>query len=145
MRARGGMSVLEALAVLALLALLLAVALPRLLPPPELEARAVAREFASDAHLARQLAISKGVPFVVEFWVSGGRYSGYTVRAQGGPAEPDFPKPIPPGVLASGPQRVIFSPSGAADVDAEITFRGGGAVARVRIFRATGYARVDPP
>ncbi len=145
MRARHGMSALEALVTLALLFLLLAAALPRLLPPPELEARAVAREFASDAHLARQLAISKGVPFELEFQVSGGRYSGYTVRALGGADEPGFPKPIPPGIHVSGPQRVIFSPSGAANVDAEITFRGGGAVTKVRIFKATGYARVDPP
>lgn len=148
MRASGGVTVLEAVATLALLALLLAVALPNLLPSPELEARVAAREVVADASLARQLALSRGTTYLVEFRPPGGPYTSYAVRADGGPDEPGFPKDLPAGVQVTGPEAIPFLPSGAAKLDApqvELTFAGGGAAATVRVVAATGYVRVDPP
>lgn len=148
MRASGGITVLEAVATLALLALLLAVALPNLLPSPELEARVAAREVAADASLARQLAVSKAGTYLLEFLPPQGPYTSYTVRADGGPHEPGFPKELPPNVRVTGPEAIPFLPSGAAKLDSpqvEVTFAGGGAVVTLRVWQATGFVRVDPP
>jgi type II secretory pathway pseudopilin PulG len=148
MRASGGVTVLEAVATLALLAFLLAVALPNLLPSPELEARVTAREVAADASLARQLAVSRGTTYLLEFRPPGGPYRSYTVRADGGTEEPGFPKDLPANVQVTGPEVIPFLPSGAAALDSpqvEVTFTGGAAVATLRVLQATGYVRVDPP
>jgi hypothetical protein len=51
-RASVGLTLVEAVAALALLALLLAVAVPNLLPAAELEARVAGRQVAADAFLA---------------------------------------------------------------------------------------------
>ncbi len=147
MRASAGVTVLEAVAALALLVLLLAVAVPHLLPAPELEAGVAAREVATDMGLARQLAVSKRAAYVVEFRPPGGPYTSYTVRRDGGADEPDFPKPLPAGVVVNGPRVVRFVSSGAAEVGAptaDLTFVGGGATVWVRVTAATGYVRVLP-
>lgn len=148
MRASAGMTVLEAVAALALLALLLAVAVPKFLPAPELEVRVAARELAADMGLARQLAVSRGEPYVVEFRPPGGPYTSYTVRRGGGPDEPDFPKALPAGVVASAPSQVPFKPSGAVGivgpVSVDVILTSGSASARVRVTVATGYVRVVP-
>ena len=84
-------------------------------------------------------------------WSSGLRgrpYRSYTVRADGGPEEPGFPKDLPANVQVTGPEVIPFLPSGAAKLDSpqvEVIFTGGAAVATLRVLQATGYARVDPP
>ncbi len=151
MRASAGMTVLEAVAALALLALLLAVAVPNLLPAPELEVGVAARELAADMGLARQLAVSMGTSrdttYVVEFRPPGGPYTSYTVRRDGEPDEPDFPKALPAGVVASGPPQIAFKRSGAVDDPGpvvEVILSSGSAAARVQVTTATGYVRVVP-
>lgn len=148
MRARtagqDGLTVLEAVAVLVLLAVLLAAAAPQMFPGIA-AVHGAARELAADMALARQLAVSRGTPYVVEFRPSGGPYTSYTVRADGGPDEPGFPKEFPTGVSAQGSGAVRFLPSGATDlpspwVDWEL--RAGPESLRVRVWAQTGYARV---
>lgn len=150
-RASAGVSLAEVTASLALIALLLAVAVPNLLPAPELEVRVAARELVADMGLARQLAVSKGTTYVVEFRPPAGPcgpYTLYAVRRQGGPDEPDFPKALPAGVAASAPAQVPFKPSGAVGivgpVSVDIILCSGPATSRVRVTLATGYARAVP-
>lgn len=147
-RASAAVTVLETVAALALLALLLAVTIPSLLPPPELAVTAAARELAADTALARQLAVSKGVRYVLEFRPGSGPYTSYTVHMDGGPDEPDFPKALPTGVVASAPSQIPFKPSGAVDivgpVSVDVILASGTASARVRVTVATGYARIVP-
>jgi type II secretory pathway pseudopilin PulG len=143
-----GLTLVEAVAALALLALLLAVAVPNLLPAAELEARVAGRQVAADAFLARQLAVSTGESYVLEFRPSGGPYTSYAVRREAGPDEPDFPKELPPGVHVTGPERLRFLSSGEADLaDAEtsVTFAGGGVTVSMQVFRRTGSVRLVPP
>lgn len=142
------MTILEAVVTLALVALLLAVALPNLLPSPELEARVAARELVADLNLARQLAVSHGEMYLVVFQPPGGPYTAYTVYKSGGADEPGFPKELPRGVQVTGPESIVFLPSGAAKLDepqASWSFTGGSSTATVRVLAATGFARVDPP
>ncbi len=147
-RADAGLTLVEAAAVLALLALLLMVAVPNLLPAAELEARVAARQVAADASLARQLAVSRGEAYVLEFRPSGGPYTSYAVRREAGPDEPDFPKEFPPGVHVTGPERIRFLPSGEADLagtEASTNFTGGGVTVTMQVFRRTGSVRLVPP
>ncbi len=146
-RADAGLTLVEAAAVLALLALLLMVAVPNLLPAAELEARVAARQVAADASLARQLAVSRGEAYVLEFRPSGGPYTSYAVRREG-PDEPDFPREFPPGVHVTGPERIRFLPSGEADLagtEASTNFTGGGVTVTMQVFRRTGSVRLVPP
>lgn len=148
MRASAGLSFVEAVAALALLSVLLLVALPNLLPGPELDTKVAARELAADMGLARQLATSRKATFVVEFQPPGGPYTGYTLRQDGATDEPGFPKKLPPGVTAAGPEAVPFLPSGAAKLDApsvDVVLSSGPVTAAVRVTAATGYARVVVP
>lgn len=148
MRASAGMTVLEMVAALALLVLLLAVAVPNLLPAPELDVRVAARELVGDMALARQVAVSKGRRYVVEFRPPGGPYTSYTVREDGGPDEPNFPKTFPAGVVANAPAQIPFEASGAVGiagpVSVDVILSSGQAAARLRVTTATGYVRVVP-
>lgn len=141
---QGGLSLLEALVALVLLGVLLAAALPQLFPAP-VAVQAAARELAADLNLARQMAISRGEPYVVEFGPPAGAFSRYTVRSGSGQDEPGFPKQLPAGVTAWGPQSVAFLPSGQAQLPAQqVDWRlaSGSDSATVRVWSQTGYATV---
>ncbi len=138
-----GYSLLETLAALVLFSLLLAAALPHLLPAG-VGARAAAEELVADLHLARQLAVSRAAEYAVEFTPAGGPYTGYAVRPAGGPAEPGYPKQLPAGVEAAGPGQVTFRPDGSAQEDADIALVAGPEQVTVRVVGSTGHARVLP-
>lgn len=140
---RDGLTLLETLAVLVLLAVLVAAAVPRVFPGG-MAVQTTARELAGDLALARQLAVSTGQPHTVEFRPPGGPYTAYTLRKDGGPDEPGFPKNLPRGVVAQGPGSVTFMPSGATDLDvpwADWQVSTGSDSATVRLWALTGYAR----
>jgi type II secretory pathway pseudopilin PulG len=142
-----GLSLLEVLAAALLLGVLLMVAIPRLLAPPELDVGVTARRVAADLRLAQRLAISGRASYTVAFDPVGGPYTSYAVARQGGTIEPDYPKAIPAGVSVAGVDQVTFTPSGAASPPGTITFTvsAGGATARVDIVAATGRVQVTPP
>jgi prepilin-type N-terminal cleavage/methylation domain-containing protein len=140
-----GLTLLEAVAVLALLAVLAVLAVPNLFPAG-VAVQSAARELAADMGLARQLAVSRSVPYVVEFQPGGGPFTRYTVRPLSGTDEPGFPKALPEGVSASGPVVVRFLPSGRADLPsswAEWQLVAGSESATVRVWAVTGYARAS--
>ncbi len=145
-REQGGLTFVETVAVLLFLSLLLVAAVPNLFPA-SVAVEVAARELVADMGLARQLAISRGEPYVVEFSPPGGPFTRYAVRRASGPDEPGFPKELPGGVTASGLGSVTFLSSGAAQVAAawaEWLLDSGTESARVRLWAQTGYARALP-
>jgi Tfp pilus assembly protein FimT len=142
-----GLSFLEILAAALLLGVLLMIAVPRLLAPPELDVDVTARRVAGDLRLARQLAVSGRASYVVTFSPAGGPYTSYAVARQGGTIEADYPRTIATGVTVAGTDQITFDPSGGAAPSGTITFTfaSGGATARVEIVAATGRVQVTSP
>ncbi len=131
--------------VAALLAVLVAVAVPRLVVPETLHVRSCAREVASDLRLAQRLAMARRATIVLEFSPGAGPYTRYTVRRQGGGDEPGFPKGIPTEVAVTGPQSFEFSSGGGAASGGTVTVSGGGATATLQVNAVTGHVRVSGP
>ena len=131
--------------VVGLLAILLVAAVPQLFVPGEVDVEVTARQVAADMGLARRLAIARRVDYIITFSPPGGPYTSYTLAPDGGPAEPDFPKDLPPQVTVTGTGQVTFRPSGAATAPALLTFTAGGVVAQVDVVAATGRVRVSGP
>jgi Tfp pilus assembly protein FimT len=169
MRARepSGLTFIEVLAVLGLVAILLLVTVPQLTVPGTLSASVVANQIAADLRLARQLAIAKRVcaggvncpadNYALEFLPAAGPYTSYTVRNQSTLAvEPDFPKEIPAGVTVSGRQRFVFaiSPDGcvaddgvncAGSTNGSVTVAASGDTFTVQVFWYAGRVKVVQP
>ena len=140
-----GFSFVEVLVVVGLLAILLVAAVPQLFVPNELDVELAARQVAADLSLARRLAIARRVPYLVTFNPPGGPYTSYTMAAQGGAPEPDFPKNLPAQVTVTGTGQVTFQPSGAPTTAALLTFTAGSAAAQVDVVASTGRVRVSGP
>lgn len=146
MRAReGGFSLIEALAVAGVVAVLVVVAMPRLVVPETLQARVTARQLAADLRLAQRLAIARRANYALEFAPAGGPYTSYTVRPAGGTAEPDFPKIVPSAVGVTGAQQFTFRPDGSATAGGTVTLATGGVSATVQVTGATGRVVVSGP
>ncbi len=139
-----GFTLVEVLAVTGLLAILLVVVVPQLFVPEQLTVETTARRVAADLGLARRLAIARRLPYVVTFTPPGGPFTAYAVAPQGGPVEPDFPKDLT-GVTATGPNQVLFQPSGAAGAAAVYTFSASGTTAQVSVLATTGRVSVAGP
>lgn len=142
---QAGYTLVELLAVAALLLILLVVALPRLVVPETVEARVPASALAADLRLAQRLAIARRADYVLEFAPATPPYAQYTVRAAAGGAEPDFPKAFATGVVVSGPQQLTFRPDGSAATGGTITVSSSGAAATVQVTGATGRVTVSGP
>jgi len=148
MRASAGLSLVEALSVLALLVVLLAVAVPHLPPSPELSARAVARQLVADLYLSQRLSIARGEDYELAF-ATPPPYQAYTVRnARTQVPEPDFPKQVPSEVQVTGPSGVYYTPpEGMVRLlgVGPITVRGGTQTVLIEVLEPSGYVRVTPP
>lgn len=140
-----GLTFVELIVAVSLLALMALVVLPQLTTPAELEVRRAARIVAADLAMARRLAIARRRDYVVTFSPAGGPYTSYTVQPAGGPAEPDFPKALPVGVTVTGTDSLTFAPSGAANVAALLNFSVGAVSGQVEVVAATGHVRVTLP
>jgi prepilin-type N-terminal cleavage/methylation domain-containing protein len=140
-----GFSLTETLVVAALLGVLIIIAAPRLAVPETLQVRVPARQLASDLRLAQRLAIARRIDYLLEFSPPAGPYLSYVVRQQGGVAEPDFPRVIPSGVIATGPQQFTFRPDGSAAPGGVVSLALSGATATVQITAATGRVVVSGP
>lgn len=140
-----GFSFIEVLVVTGLLAILLIVAVPRLIVPETLQARVPAREIAADLRMAQRLAIARRADFLLEFAPLAPPYTQYTVRAAAGGPEPDFPKDLDAGVAVSGPQQFTFRPDGSALAGGTITLTAGTAAATVQVAAVTGRVTVIGP
>ncbi len=140
-----GFSLIEALAVAAVVVVLVVVAVPRLVVPETLQARAQARQLAADLRLAQRLAITRRADVVLEFSPLGGPYVTYTIRQAGGPDEPDYPKSLPTGVTATGPQQFTFQPTGGAASGGTVTLTAGSTAVTVQVTAATGRVTVVGP
>jgi Tfp pilus assembly protein FimT len=143
-RARGH-SLIEALAVAAVAAVLVLIAVPRLVVPETLQVRVVARQLAADLRLAQRLAMTRHVSYVVDLAPSGGPYTTYTLYQAGGAAEPDFPKTITPGVQVTGPPQFVYRPDGSAAAGGAVVLESGGRAATVQVTSATGRVTVTGP
>lgn len=140
-----GFSFVEVLVVTGLLAILLIVALPRLVVPEALQARVPAREIAADLRMAQRLAIARRADFLLEFAPLAPPYTQYTVRPAAGGPEPDFPKDLEAGVVVSGPQQFTFRPDGSPSAGGTVTLIAGTATATVQVTAVTGRVTVVGP
>ncbi len=140
-----GFSLAEALIVAALLAILVMVAAPRLVVPEPLQAGTQARQLGADLRLAQRLAIARRANYVLDFTPATPPYLTYSVRAQGGPPEPDYPKEIAAGVTVSGPQQFVFQPDGTTGTAGTVTLVVGTATATVQVIVPTGRVSVVEP
>jgi len=142
-------TLLELLAVIAIMAVFVTVAASRLGPEMihDFGARADARRLAGDILQARRRSIATGEEHYLEFAVSNGRVSGYTLyrkaKSQGKVAvdEPhEFPADV--AVSTSAP-KVRFTFEGAALAAYQIVLTGPGQTWRVDVVPATGTAVVN--
>ncbi|MBM3470167.1 MAG: hypothetical protein FJX73_05165 [Armatimonadetes bacterium] len=140
-----GFSLIEALAVAGVVAVLVIVAMPRLAVPDTLQARGAARQLAADLRLTQRLAIGRRANYVLELTPAGGPYTSYAVRREGGPAEPDFPKVVPSEVGVTGTQQFTFRPDGSATAGGTLMLAAGGVSATVQVTAATGRVAVSGP
>lgn len=140
-----GVSIIEVLVVLGLLALFVLIAEPSLVVPSQVQVGATSRQVAGDLGLARRLAIASHLNYVVTFSPSSGPYTSYTVGPGGGAPGPDFPKTFPAGIVVTGTQRITYLPSGAATASAALTLTAGAATAQVQVVAATGFIQVTGP
>ncbi|MGH2405218.1 MAG: pilus assembly FimT family protein [bacterium] len=147
----------ELLAALGVLAVLILVAMPRLVLPDTLSASAQAREIAVDLRLAQQLSIGKRVMYTLEFNPAAAPYTSYTLRDESTLAvEPDFPKDIPSKVTVIGRRSFAFAAGGCVDDDANsangcagtdgsVTVSSGTASATINVYWYTGRVKVVGP
>lgn len=140
-----GVSIIEVLVVLGLLALFVLIAEPSLVVPSQVQVGTTARQVAADLGLARRLAIASHLNYVVAFSPSTGPYTSYTVGPAGGTPGPDFPKTFPVGIAVTGTQQITYLPSGAATASAALTMAAGAATAQVQVVAATGFVQVTGP
>lgn len=140
-----GFSLVEILAVTALVAILLIVAVPRLMVPETLEARVPASTIAADLRMAQRLAIAGRADFVLEFAPATPPYAQYTVRPAAGVPEPDFPKTFETGIVVNGPLQFTFRPDGSVGAGGTITVTSGGAIATIVVIAMTGRVTVSGP
>ncbi len=140
-----GVSIIEVLVVLGLLALFVLIAEPSLVVPSQVQVGTTARQVAADLGLARRLAIASHLNYAVAFSPGTGPYTSYTVGPAGGTPGPDFPKTFPVGIAVTGTQQITYLPSGAATASAALTMAAGTATAQVQVVAATGFIQVTGP
>lgn len=151
----GGYAFPELLAAFGILAILILVAMPRLVLPETLNASTFARQIAVDLRLTQQLAISSRVYYTLEFSPLAAPYTTYTVRNESTLVEePDFPKQVPGGLSVSGARRFSFYPSGGwgpydgvggAGANSSVTISAGGTSATVTVYWYNGRVAVTGP
>ena len=137
-------TLLELLAVIAIMAVFVTVAASRLGPETigNFGARADAHRLAADILQARRRSIATGDEHYLDFTVSGGRVSGYTLyrKAQSqGKVAVDEPHEFPVDVVVStSAPKVRFTFEGAAAAAYQIVLTGPGQTWRVDVVPATG-------
>lgn len=143
-----GMTLVELLAVMALLGILSAVLITRLgsggIGNPG--AQAVARRLALDFRHARGLAIAEGINHYVKFDVDGASLAGYTVYRTDSPTDiaVETYRTFEKGVTAtSGTTQVEFTPTGAALAGCTVMVSGPSVTYTVTVILATGTTTVS--
>lgn len=152
-RRHAGFTVVELIAVIVVLGIVSAMALPRLTDRSAFQARGFEDEVLAALRHARALAVASGCP--VQVSIAG---NGYTLNQQtgctGGGFTQEVPDPAtqspiyggtaPAGITLSGPANFVFSDQGAvtvAGVPANAVLNVAGSVNRtVTVFAATGFA-----
>ena len=145
---RRAITLLELIAVLAIMAIFVTVAVSRIGPETirDFGARADARRLAGDILQARRRSIATGENHYLAFAASGGRASGYTLyrrsSSQGNVAVDEayvFPSDV---VVTTSGSQLEFTFEGAALAAYQIELTGPGQTWRVDVLPATGTAVV---
>ncbi len=143
-----GMTLVELMAVVAIVGILSAVVITRLgsagIGNPG--AQAVARRLSLDFRHARGLAIAEGINHYVKFDVSGTDLVGYTVYRTDSPTDirVETYRTFEKGVTAtSGTTQVEFTPTGAALAACTVVVSGPSATYTVSVIAATGTTTVS--
>ena len=145
---RRAVTLLELIAVVAIMAIFVAVAASRIGPETirDFSARADARRLAADILQARRRSIATGENHYLAFATSGGRTSGYTLYRRSssrGNVAVDEAYEFPPDVMVkTSSSSVEFTFEGTAMAASQIVLTGPGQTWRVDVVPATGTALV---
>lgn len=146
---RRGTTLLELIAVVAILAILVTVAVARIGPNAlqNFGARADARRVMADLHQARRRSIATGENHYLAFVSAGGRVTGYTLyrrSASEGDIAVDSPHEFPDGVVVSTSHPMAeFSFEGGALASYQITLVGPDQTWQVDVVPVTGMAEAS--
>jgi prepilin-type N-terminal cleavage/methylation domain-containing protein len=141
---RRAITLLELIAVIAIMAIFVAVAASRIGPETirDFSARADARRLAADILHARRRSIATGENHYLNFTVKQGRVIGYTLCRQGNVAV-DEPREFAAGVVVStSAPKAKFTFEGTALAAYQIVLTGPGQTWQVDVVPATGTAVV---
>ena len=147
LRQRRGVSLLELIAVVALMGILFAAGTARLGPgaADNMSARSAARVLATDLRHAQRRAITTGDDHYVEFTTQGSTITSYQLmRDDGGsPAAVDDLRQIPSGfTVTSADSQLRFDFEGTADAAYDVTLAGPDRTFRVQVVPVTGAVKV---
>jgi prepilin-type N-terminal cleavage/methylation domain-containing protein len=144
---RRGVSLLELIAVVALMGIFFTAGIVRLGPSAanNMSARAAARLLATDLRHAQRQAITTGDDHYLEFQTQSSTITGYrTYRDDGGSGEQvddlrDFPSRM---TVTSAESQLRFDFEGSAAAAYDITFAGADRTMQVQVVPVTGAVRV---
>jgi hypothetical protein len=140
MRDQSGVTLLEAIMLVAIVGMFTVMSIPRISSTDEQTARAVARRIIADMRYTRQLAISDADDYIVRFSPAEGAYTEYRILRVEGETEELVGqiKQIPVELTCTGPEEFTFTPLGSATGDGVISLAGGGDQHDISVIAVTG-------
>lgn len=135
-----GFTIIELVAIIAIIGILVVMSVPRLGAFGKSEARATSRQIIADMRYARRLAIATAKNHIVRFYPSGGPYSEYRFFRIDGETEEQVGevRQISEQIICTGTEEITFNPLGYTSGSALISLRVGEEEYEVNVVAATG-------
>ena len=140
MNKENGFTIIELVAIVAIIGILVVMAMPRLGAFGKSEARTTSRQIIADMRCARRLAIATAKDHVVRFYPSGGPYDEYRFFQQDGETEEQVgeSRQISEQIVCTGTEEITFNPLGYTSGSAMISLSAGAEQYEVNVVAATG-------
>lgn len=140
MNNRNGFTIIELVAIIAVIGILMAISLPRLGAIGKSTARTTSRQLVADIRYVRRLAITGAKNHIVRFYPAGGPYDEYKFFRKDGVLEEqvDEPRQIPEQISCTGTEELTFNPFGYASGSGLISISADGDQYDVNVVAATG-------
>jgi hypothetical protein len=140
MNNRHGYTIIEIVAIIAVIGILIAIALPRFGAVSKNIARTTSRQIMSDIRYVRRLAIASAKDHIIRFYPAGGPYNEYRLFRKERMLEEQLgePKQIPEQIICTGTEELTFNPFGYASGSGIISLIADGDQYDVNVVAATG-------